>query len=485
MKRIIYGFLMFSAALMAVSCGNDSSDSVILGYTTDNTLAIVKVNLKRLDEKIPKEEIMKDKSNTMSASDREKMQLFMNAKDNGIDIDKPLYMMTDKDGGNFAFSFFGWINDAAKFEKNFSKITGSKISIDKSKNLIYADKELIGAIKDDMMVLSRSMSNPMGGGSANTAPDEKFYTDFWNRKQTEKDGTIEQIEKSLGTEADICAWVNVYGMINTFSKGYIESLAINKLLVDAGVSASLDFDKGKIEFKSNTFFNDELQKVVEKHYDGKSVNYDIVKNIDLDKAQTFSVGYVSFDFLRYFVKEAGFEPIANSILESQGITLEDITASFDGSYAFGMYKAETVAEPVDSTFTYTYPKPSGFVALGLNGAKAKKLLDMVDSDTVFSSYGKVFHNDKLLVFASDESQFALLKSNTAAANKKLNKKSGVNSYTWAGGEDMNNSVGRHSKAKIVSMESTTKVEGGNASSETVIKLDKDKKNALHYLMGYE
>ena len=488
MKRILYGFLMFSAGLMAVSCGSDGTDDVILGFTTDNTIAIVKVDLNRLDEKLPKEEIMKDKSNKFSASDKEKMKLFMNAKDNGIDIEKPMYMMTDKEKDQFAFSFIGWLDDQAKFETNFSKISETKITIDKAKNLIYSDKNLIGSIKDDMIVLSRTAGNPMGnlmgGGYAPSGEGEateKFYTEFWTRKPTEKEALIAQVTKSLEADADMSAWVNVYAVVNTLSRGYVETLAVNKLLLDAGVGVNLNFDKGKIDFKTNTFFNEEMQKLVEKYYDGKGVDYDIVRNIDVDKAKMYSVGFFSVDFLKYFVKEAGFEPIANQVLESKGLTLEDITAALNGKYAFAAFQEQ----PVDPNDPYAYPKPSGVFALGINGDKANKIIDMIVADESFRYYAKMYHNKEVLVFATEDSQLQLLKDNKAAANKKLNKVSGVNSYTWATGEDFNKGFEGKAKVKVVSMESTTKVEGGNGSSETVIKLDKDKKNALHYIFGYE
>ncbi len=491
MKRIIYGFLLCSLTLMGVSCSSDSTDSVIIGYTTDKTLAIVKINLDRLDGKLPKEEFMKDKSNDFSASEKEKMQLFMNARDNGIDIEKPVYIMTEQEKTDIAFSFIGWVDDQAKFEKSFSKITETKVRIDKAKNLIYSDDKLIGSIKDDMIVLSRSTENPMSSMGRrysdydepknDGAKNEKFYTDFWNRKPSEKDGMIDQIEKSLGAEADVCTWINLYGVINTASKGYIETLAVNKMLLDAGLGMNLNFDNGKIELKTNTFFNEELQKLVKKHYDSKGIDYDIVKNIELDNSKGYTIGFMSLDFIKYFVKEAGFEAVVNSALSYKELTLDDITNALDGSYAFATYKEEVV----DAEDPYSYPKPSVVVALGINGSKAKKILDLVDNDPMFGFYTKSFHNNDVLVFATDENKLAPLRANKAAVNKNLKKESGIMSYSWATGDDINTAFAGKSKVKVTKMVSTSKMEGGNASTETTITLDKDKKNSLHYIMGYE
>lgn len=490
MRKSIYAFLLISASILVTSCSGDDSNKEILKFTTEKTMAVVKINLEQLDGKLPKDEIMKDTTNQFSKSDREKLKLFMNAEDNGIDIDKPLYILTDYDKTDFVVSFFGWLDDQDKFVKNFSKISESKIKIDKAKNLVYADDQLIGSINGDMIVLSRSMRSPYAGydyaqNESDGSLSEKFYKELWTRKPTENKKLIEQIDKSLDKESDMSSWINLYGVISTASRGYIETLAVNKLLVDAGIGMSLNFDKGKVQFNTKTFFNEDLQKLVEKHYKGKEVDYNIVKNIDIDEAKSYGVGYMSFDFLRYFVKEAGFEAMVNSYLETKNITFEEITNSLNGNYAFVSYKDSTIPEVTEEN-PYAMPEPRTLLALGINGDKANKLIDLLKNEPLLGSYAKMFNNKEVLVVSTDDKSLALIKANKAAANKTLEKKSGVNSYTWSNAEDFNKGfAGAERKVKMTSIVSVSNIKDGNATSETTVTLDKNSKNALHYLMGYE
>lgn len=514
MKKIIYGFLFFSAALMAVSCGS-STDKEILKYTTDKTLGIVKINVAQLEKKLPKDEILKDKSADMSKDEKEKLQLVMDAKNNGFDTEKPVYVIADSEGDGFAVTLVGFLSDKAKFEAGFSKITGKKIKTNESNN-VYADDQIIGSIKDDMIIFSGVTGNPMasayGYGGSEKQADAAFYASFWKRKATENKAKVEQITKSLNDKADMSTWVNLYGVINTASRGYIETLAINKQLIDAGIGFDLNFNEGSIDIKASTFFNEELQTLVKKYYNGKEIDYSLVKNIDIDKAKSYGVGYTSLEFIRHFIKEAGFESMANeALLQNVGLTLDDITGGLKGTYAFASY-GEIAAEPAvieeepvleasisddpyadpygdeygyDDYPVYNAPKPDMLLALGINGAKAQKLIDFISKNEMFAAYVKTYSNKDIFVVTSNESNLDLLKSGKAAANKKLVKKTGVTSYSWMGGDDINKVAEGKIKTKLVNIESFSKMEDGNSTTELTIKFDKNKKNILHYLLGYE
>jgi len=148
--------------------------------------------------------------------------------------------------------------------KNF-KITSLKLPIKNNirqrKNLVYADGNIIGSIHDDLILISRmsNYGNYSYSGSSDGKVDEAFYKSFWNRKSNIDDNVTEQINTALGEKSDASAWVNLHGVISAASKGYIETLAVNKLLVNAGFSLDFNFENGKIVAKTNTYFNDDLK----------------------------------------------------------------------------------------------------------------------------------------------------------------------------------------------------------------------------------
>lgn len=472
--------------ILLTSCsGGDNGD--ILKFTTDKTLAISKVNLEQFNDKLPKDEIAKDTSNHFSKSEKEKFKLFMNAEDNGIDIEQPLYIIVDESKGKYVFSFLLWLDDTKKFQDNFSKITDTKVTIDKTNNMVYSDGNLIGSVYgEDRIVLSKvsNYGDYSYSDSGDSNADITFYKDFWARKSNVDSNVKDQINAALDDKVDMSAWINFHGIVSAASKGYIETLAVNKLLVNAGISFNVNFEVGKVVMNSKTFFNDDLKKLIEKHYEGKEINYNILNGIDIDQAKSYGVGYISFDFIKYFVKEAGFESSINHYLEYKDLTFDEITNALNGDYAFVSYKDNLV---VENEMYGPYDKPNSILAIGINGAKAKKIVDMLHSDGMFSSFGSIFNNNNILAFATDEKKLELLKNNKKAINKLLSKKSDINAYSWTSGEDFNKSYTniKEAKFKFENMISSSKVSDGNFTTELSLSIDKKKKNVIHYLMGYE
>ena len=488
MRKSIYVFLLLSISIILTSCsGNDNKE--ILKYTTDKTLGIVKVNLKQLDSKIPKQEILNNQNYNFSASDKVKLNLFVNAGDNGLNIDKPLYILTDQDSkNNYVISFFCSLKDKDKFQSNFSAITESNVRIDDKSKLVYSNNKLIGSVnEDDMFVLSFSIHNPYNNDyyeqNNNDLVSESYYNELRSRKGTENKNIIDQIEKSLDKEYDVCAWVNVYNVISNVTKGYNETLAINKLLIDSGIGFNMNFKEGKVVLNTQTFFNEDLKKIVEKNYDGKSVDYSIVDNIELNNSEMYSLGFLSMDFMKYFIKEAGFESTVNRVLQEKNLTMEDLTQAFNGNYAF---TSDKVVQTNSIDDPYSYTPPSVTIALGINGAKAKKVIDFLNNEIKEESNSKLFSNDKLLVISSSENNIEMLKTNRKAINSNLDKKSDINSYSWVNVDNVNKQLENNSKKlKMQKIVTVSKFKDGNATTETTLEFDKKDKNILSYILGNE
>src|SRR5574343_1226839 len=116
MKKSIYQLAILIFTLLLVSCKNNGNDE-ILDITTDKTLAIVKLNLEDLEKKIPSDKILNDTAKaTFSKKDKEKAELFFDAEKNGIDIDKPLFVLVDSDKNSLISSFVLWLSDKDLFQ---------------------------------------------------------------------------------------------------------------------------------------------------------------------------------------------------------------------------------------------------------------------------------------------------------------------------------------------------------------------------------
>lgn len=474
MKSLFY---VFTLAIL-FSCNSNKNNDEVLTYTTDATLGLSRVNLKTISGKIPVDKILKEKKD-LKEDEKFFLQLVNKPQESGIDTDKPLYFIIDQGKSTSdpdAKAFF-WISDKAKFQKSMSDLTKSKITVDK-KDYIYADGKLTGSIKGDMAIVSSEKSyNPYAGYNSYNTPEpstkltEKYFTDFWGRKGTTNAAIKDQVNQSLVDNKDISGWINLASVASYASKGYIETLAVNKLIKDSGVGFDFNFDKGKAEMDTKTFFNADMKKVVEKYYDKNKVDYDLVKNVELDNAKSFTIGFFSLDFMRYLVKEAGFEATVNHYLASTNKTLEDITSTFTGDYAFVDFKAN----PSDSL---EYYRANNAVVLGFNPKKKDNITSLLQGPLGASK--KYMIGDNQVIFSDDNNVIYQFQNKKAGKNAKLDKKSGITAYSWSDGNDYNQR--EKASVKVVDMVNESKEEGGNLVSKTVFTLDKKDENALYYLI---
>lgn len=485
MKKIIYLAVLASI----YSCSSNNNDD-ILKYTTDTTLGISRVNLKTVAEKVSADKILKEKEYLFG--DRKMLlELVNKPKESGINVDKPLYIIVDPGKSNTdnepnVKAYFE-IDDKAKFQKSMSDITKTKVTIDK-KDFIYLDGLLTGSIKGKEAILTKEPNNHYDREYTNydetdsistpapqkkSAYDEKFFTDFWNRKGPSNKVIKEQVNQSLEGKKDMSAWVNLSAVANYFSKGYIETLAVNKLIKDSGIGMEVTFEKGSAELNTKTFFNSEMKKVVEKYYNKNKINYDLVKTIDIDKSQSFSLGYFSLDFMSYLIKEAGFEAIVNNYLSSTNKSLADITSIFTGDYAY----VQTKNHPDSSS----YSNKSEAIILGINPKKADGFKGLMEGPFGYERK-YIINGDKVII--SDDNQLVYqFKNNKAAKNANLEKKSGITSYSWTDGTEYNRSYDNNKlRANIVKAINESKEENGNLSSKTTFTVDKKDQNTLYYFI---
>lgn len=476
--QIKFLFCLFAVTIL-FSC-NSGKNNDVLNYTTDKTLGLSRINLNSISEKIPVEKILKEKTD-LKQDEKFFLQLVSKPKESGINTDKPLYFIVDqgKSTSDPDVKAFFWIDDKAKFQKSMSDLTKSKVTIDK-KDFIFVDGKLTGSLKGDIAVLSSEYSynspysysgysNNMGNPSPKL--NEKYFTDFWNRNGTSNDAIKDQVNLSLVNDKDVSGWVNLSAVANFASKGYIETLAVNKLITDSGIGFDFDFEKGKAAMDTKTFFNDDMKKIVEKYYDKNSINYDLVKNVELNNAKSFSIGFFSLDFMKYLIKEAGFEATINHYLASTNRTLEDITSTFTGDYAFVDFNKD----PKDSI---NYYKSNSAVVLGFN-PKKKEILEGLLKGSLGQTKQYLI-GDKEVIFSEDDKVIYQFQSKKAGKSSKLDEKSGITSYSWSDGKDYNNK--EKATVKVVDAVNESKETDGNLVSETTFTLDKKDENALYYLI---
>lgn len=463
--------ILFLIAAIISSCGSKSNNSEVLKYTTDKTLGLVRINLNSITEKVSAEKLLKEKLD-LEEEQTLLLQLASNPKESGLNMDIPLFVIVDP-GKKTEYpdikTMFS-ISDKAKFQAKMSTIAKKTIKID-DKNLIYFDNKLVGSLKGDLAVITQ---DEYKGGYYDSETfvskiNEKYFEEFWARTGSDKESIKEQVNKSLTSDKDVSAWVNIQATSSYFSKGYIESLAINKLLVDAGINVNFNFDKGIIEFQSTTFFNKELKAVIEKYYSKNAINYDMVKYINTENATGYTFGFFSLDLLNYIIKEAGFESTINNYMAMAETNLSEITSAFTGDFAAINYKS------TDTTSYYRSTETA--VVIGINKDKQAVIEKLL---TNYPYLGETYaFGDNEFVYSTDSTILEGFKNKTAAKNANLKKVTGVNSYSWSTLDELNTSA---DKVKIIDVVSESKEDDGNLSSKVIVTFDKKEENILYYLL---
>lgn len=472
--KLFKNYLLLFALIILASCSSNGN-SDILNYTLNNTLGVSRVNLNTISKKIPAEKILKEKKN-IKENERLMLQLISKPKESGMDMDSPLYVMVDqseqKKGLEYKLIFN--ITDKAKFQTTMSTISKSKITIN-DKDFILKDGVIIGSLNKKLAVIIQNddsgFYNSYSQGSSSKALTEVDIKNFWNRKGTDNKTIKEQINKSLSSDKDLSAWMNIGAIASYVSKGYIETLAVFSLIKDSGYNVNLNFEKGSVDMETRSFFNDGLKKVVTKYYKGKDINYDLVKNVELDHSKTFSLGFFSLDLVSYIIKEAGLEATINNYLGYAGTTVNDITTTFNGDFAI----VETLPNAKQDN-AYNSSKPS--IILGVNKNATEKLKVFLQNPILANV--KNIYQDNQILFSENLETANQFKNRIKAKNSILDKKSNVIFNTWSNGDDFG--ITKQDVVKITNIKGDGKMDDGDMISKSKIEISKKDENALYYFI---
>lgn len=471
MKIIKLLFLCFIVVFITSCSSTDNKD--VLNFTTDKTLGIVRLNLKSISEKTSAKEILEEKKGKIEKEQKLFLEIAANPKQSGLDIDKPIYVIIDP-SNKLDFpdtKVFFTVSDKKKFQENLKQIIQKEVKID-DKNYIYVDNTLVGSIKGDLAVLAQKYERSAYEDS-NVKIDAKYFEDFWNRKGTSKSAIKEQVDKSLISDKDISAWINIESVADYLSSGYIQTLSVNRLLIDSGIGFNFNFDKGQMALESSSFFNKELKNEIKKYYKNNDVNYDLVKYINLDNSKSYSLGYFGLDFVKYLIKQAGFESVVNKYLESSNTNLEELSSVFTGDYAVIDYKNS------DST---NYYQNNTAIVLGINKDKISILDKLLKKSPLYTKKYSV--RDSELLITEDAVLIENFKNKTKAKNPDLKKPSNLLSYSWFDGKEFNNSRATK-EIKVVEMVSESKQDNGDIVFKTTFTFDKKDKNIIYYFLKNE
>lgn len=372
------GLLAF--ALVISSCGKKAPE--MTKHIPKDASYVIGFNMKQMQDKLVKEQLTFDNFISFLQGDKDSAytkakKFYDDIKSSGLDTEAPVYMYMNLDPANMQtmkgqVSFLFAVKDADKMEAYIKKNAAGAVigkgdgfshvampgnangSLGWNKEFAVAVLELGGSSYsfDDYSVDSTGTAPNLkndGGNKNLTALNAVF-----KMKESESVAANSEFKDLVGKNADMFIWTST----NSFSG--MPGIPLPKLkdfMKDNYSATTINFEEGKVIMDGDAIVNETLKTILSK-YAGPEVNMDLLENYPSSNVDGAVAVNFNPEIIMAFVKELGFEGLADMGLASQGITTADITKAFKGEMAFAFSDFAVKQEPASWDSSYMMDKPS-------------------------------------------------------------------------------------------------------------------------------
>lgn len=166
---------------------------------------------------------------------------------------------------------------------------------------------------------------------------------------------------------DFSFWLNYEALANGLPQEQLGSAGAimasqKKLLKDAYITGSLDFEKGKIVADAKYHFNNSAKAIVQA-LASQSDNAELLKKVPGSQLNLMLSYHFNPAGIKTLADTMGMAPLANMALNEMGLNLDDILNAFTGDFLFTIsdftVQTKNLAASVGgSAVKYTSPEPS-------------------------------------------------------------------------------------------------------------------------------
>jgi hypothetical protein len=163
--------------------------------------------------------------------------------------------------------------------------------------------------------------------------ESKAETDlFFSQKTTQSLASVDVFNQMFREKADGYIFSSSNSSLNLLKNLPFNPPKLEELLKNNYTTATLHFEKGKLRVQSNTYVNPALGNILSK-YAGPLVNFSLVK--DYPSKDINLVSLVSFnpEIIGGILKHVELESFAESFLNKNGLSMDDIYKAFKGELA--------------------------------------------------------------------------------------------------------------------------------------------------------
>ena len=348
MKSLKLVLVFLCLVMIITSCSKTANQGRLIPM--DATMVIV-INAKSLSSKLSWDEIKqtswyqaKSMDSNMSAWHK---QLMSNPDITGIDSKADFILFAIKNGKDGQVVFEGDIKDSKAFEA-FNKHFDSTATVVKDGSMSYTNlknKAVLGW-NDSKFVLvvnapMKNNFNQMGNFQSDSTKQPAIPTTPVDLMPLCKkifalssDSSLYKNQKFaalVNEEGDVHFMANVGQIMKSASMGMLNMLKLDKYLEGNIITATLNFDNGKITVKQKNYAGKELTDIYKK-YLGGSVNGDMLKNLPASDVAAAAAFHFKPEAITELIKLAGVDGLANMGLAQAGLTLDDFTKAMKGDF---------------------------------------------------------------------------------------------------------------------------------------------------------
>ncbi|MDF2192995.1 DUF4836 family protein [Paraflavitalea sp. CAU 1676] len=420
MQRTSLLSLLAIAMLLIASC--KSSDKSAIAIPKDAGF-VFQINTASLSSKLSWKEIQQTnwfKTAYAKSEDSLAKKLLDNPENTGINTDADLVFFAKNQGGIMFTVFEGLLKDAAAFEALNKKIQeNAKATKNGDINVLQGSKEGITTWNNNKFIYV--FQTPAGGGYNFSGDGEggprrvstdsliAFAKELYELKSSENLSSDDRYAALVKETGDMHMWINAENLTGDLLGDVFAATKISDLIKGNVSAFTLNFDKGKIDGKSTSYYNKEMTALMEK-YPTKDIEAELLSRLPSENITgVFSWNYPPAG-LKEFLRIGGLEGLVNGFLGKAGYSLDEFVKANKGDVLVAASDFELKAEQVTIpsyeeggqpyTYTKTDPKVNVLFAASVNDKPAfEKLISVVKAQVGDFKADSVFHisysvNDK-------------------------------------------------------------------------------------------
>jgi hypothetical protein len=404
----------FAMLVLLASCSKSNKQGMMI---PKDAVAVMHFNGESLSSKLPWDEIKKSAMFTHVTNDTSVPAFVKNILDNpdnsGIDIKKDLILFFQKDSiGNY-LALEGTVKDEAKF-KDFTQQAGKGASVHDKDRFVF-----VVALPHSMDRKRFSMSDDTVVSYPKRDELATCNSIFALEKKNSL-GTDDQFTSLMNKKADIHMWVNsekLYGGAGEMG-GMMSMMKLDKLYEGNRITATCNFENGKIDIEYKTYMSKELTKIFKKYVDG-SFSEEMIKRIPSKNVAAVFAMHFDPKMIKEIIDMTGMEGLVNIGLMTVGFSMDDIINANKGDFLVTVSDIKTHQDSIvikrkngtDSVIRINRPEPNILFATAIGDKDAfnklskgiKRMTDMRGGMEMDSSVATGM-NDKYFVLGKDQAQ---------------------------------------------------------------------------------